>query len=82
MSLQQKMGSCINPPPCCQHHAWLHVLPALKLGPILRSSGCICVWLPVFVNLADPGKCFIFFVSSPIRSRLFREASSGGGFLR
>lgn len=65
-----------------QHHAWLHVLPALKLRPILRSSGCSCVWLPMFVNLADPGKCFISFVSSPIRSRLFSEASSGGGFLR
>lgn len=40
------------------------------------------MWSAVFVNLADPGKCFIFFVSSLIRSRLFHEASLEGGFLR
>lgn len=46
MSLQQKTGSCINPHPVLpgehHHRAWLHVLPALKPEPILRSSAALC----------------------------------------
>lgn len=64
------------PPP------FLAVCPACIEAWAHPEMLCSCVWLPMFVKLADTGKFFIFLVSSLIRSRLFHESSSGGGFLR